>query len=337
MNFEEFVNEMKERIKDYLPEEYADATIEIAEARKLNAEYPALIIRREGQMIAPSIDLDTLYRQLEICSMEEVLEQTAEIAQRRPEGLNLEVFTDYEAAKDQLFIRISDAEKNKAVLADVPHTEVNGLAITYHVMAEVEENEMGSSMITNQIMEKFGITKEQLHADAMANSPRILPPHIESMESMLSSMMGFGAAKAVPVSFAEQLADVVINRDGGMAVLTNSQKVNGAAVMFYPDVMEQIGDSQQVNIFILPSSTHEVILVPDNGSMKLKDLEDMVKSINASEVAPKDRLSDTVYHYDFKEKLLEKASDYENRTRGDVSDSTDAPKAKQKKEKDWER
>lgn len=337
MNFEEFVNEMKERIKDFLPEDYADASIEVAETKKLNAEYPAMIIRKEEQEVAPSIDLGRLYHQLEICSMEEILERAAELAQKKPEGLDLAVFQDYGAAKEQLFIRISDAEANKGVLADVPHTDVNGLAITYHVVASLEDGEMGSAMITNQIMETFGITKEQLHADAIANSPRILPPHIESMESMLSSMMGFGVAKAVPQVFAEQLEGIDINRDGGMAVLTNSQKVNGAAVMFYPDVMKQIGDSQQVNIFILPSSTHEVILVPDNGSLKLKDLEDMVKSINSAEVAPQDRLSDTVYHYDFKEHLLEKASDYENRTKGDVSDGSDAPKAKQKKEKDWER
>ena len=72
-------------------------------------------------------------------------------------------------------------------------------------------------------------------------------------------------------------------------------------------------------------------------TVNLKDLEDMVKSINASEVAPKDRLSDTVLHYDYKERLLEKASDYETRVNSEIADGAEAPKAKSKKEKAYER
>lgn len=337
MNFDEFVNEMKEKIRSFLPEEYANADIEITETRKINETYPSMIIRKEGQEITPSINLKDLYNELGVRSMEEVMELAADIAQREPEGIDPAQLKDYGKVKTQLFIRVSDAERNKELLKDVPHKEESGLAITYHVIAELKEGEMGSAMVTNKILENFGITKEQLHEDAMKNSPLVLPPHIEPMETMLERMLGMGFAKEIPSTFAEQLHEININRDGGMAVLTNSEKVNGAAVIFYPDIMKQIGDSQRVDIFILPSSTHEVILVPDNGSLKLKDLEDMVKSINASEVAPNERLSDTVYHYDHKEHLLEKASDHEKRTRGDASDSAEAPKAKEKKEKDWER
>ena len=336
MDFEEFVNVVKARIREFLPDDYANASVEVTETRKLNHSYPALIIRQEGQEIAPSIDLGELYKELENSSMDEVLVLAASLAERRPDGIDLSQLNDYETAKERLIIRISNADGNRSLLNDVPHKEVNGLAITYHLLISMDGGEMGSAIITNKIMEMFGITQEQLHEDAVNNSPKILPPSVEPMENMLGKMMGFGLFEETPAVFAEQVEELDLQRDG-MAVLTNTQAVNGAAVIFYPDVMRQIGDSQNVDMFILPSSTHEVILVPDNGSVKLRDLEEMVKSINESAVEPKDRLSDTVYHYDHKEHLLEKGSDFESRVKGDIADAAEEVKAKHKKEKDWER
>ena len=336
MNFDDFTALIQERIMDYLPEDYMGADVEITETRKLNQNYTALIVKKEGQEIAASVDLDMLYDMLEDMSFEEVLEQAADMAQRQPEGLDIDDIQDYEKARERLFIRISDAEENRELLKDAPHKEILGLSVTCHVLVGLEDGEMGSTMVTGPLLDKYGVTTEQLFEDAFLNSQKILPPSIEPMETMLGRMMGFGMEMEVPATLEEQLENLDLE-NMGMAVLTNRQAVNGAAVIFYPDLMAKIGDSQQVNFFILPSSTHEVILVPDNGSMKLKDLEDMVRSINMSAVSPKDRLSDTVYHYDYKEHILEKGSDFEKRVKGDVADGAEAPKAKHRKEKDRER
>ena len=62
------------------------------------------------------------------------------------------------------------------------------------------------------------------------------------------------------------------------------------------------------DFFLLPSSIHEVILVPDNGKMDYRELEKMVHEVNETQVRPTERLSDNVYHYDSKEKIFELAS-----------------------------
>ena len=336
MNFDEFVLLMQERIKDYLPDDYAEADVEITETRKLNQNYTALIVKKEGQEIAASIDLDMLYNMLDDMSVEEILEQAADMAQRQPEGLDINDIQDYEKAKERLFIRVSNAEENRELLKDTPHKEIIGLAVTCHVLVGLEDGEMGSTMVTAPLLDKFGVTTEQLFEDAFLNSQEILPPSIEPMEAMLGRMLGFGMEMEVPETLEAQLENLDLEKMG-MAVLTNRQAVNGAAVIFYPDLMAKIGDSQQVDFFILPSSCHEVILVADDGKMELQNLESMVKEINAAEVAPKDRLSDTVYHYDHKDHILEKGSDFEKRVKDDVADQAEAPKVKHKKEKDWER
>ena len=82
-----------------------------------------------------------------------------------------------------------------------------------------------------------------------------------------------------------------------MTVLTTRGAVNGAGVLFCDSVLrkiwQKIGD-----FYILPSSVHEVIVVPVSGGIDRVELTEMVRTINATEVAPEDRLSDQVYLYD---------------------------------------
>ena len=313
MNLDEFTAEIMGRIKVFLPEEYQDAVIEVNDLNKLNSNYKAMTVRKEGQLVAPTIDMDALFRAYEDGEdLNSLASQAAAVALMQPEGLDCSQFLDYEKVKERLFIRVSNAELNSGVVGYAPHKQVEDLVITYHILASLGEDGMGSAMVTNSLLENFGVSQEQLHADAMVNSEKLLPPSIQGMEKTMGRLMGMNMEMDVPKTFAGQLEDVDFKTDM-MLVLSNTQNVNGAAVMFYPDVLAQIGDRMQTNFFILPSSVHEVILVANDGSRSYKEFEAMVREINSNEVSPKDKLSDNVYHYDFQNRLLEKASDYENR------------------------
>lgn len=96
-------------------------------------------------------------------------------------------------------------------------------------------------------------------------------------------------------------------------VVTNEDRVNGAATMFYPGVMDEIGEKLKGNFFVLPSSLHETIVVPNDGNMEYKALLAMVTEINATQVDTQDKLTDQVYHYDVTDKVFEKAFRYEDR------------------------
>ena len=76
-------------------------------------------------------------------------------------------------------------------------------------------------------------------------------------------------------------------------------------VIAYQNFMDQAAERAGGDFFILPSSIHELLIVPDNGQMGLRDLEAMVREVNATQVAPEDKLTDSVYHYDSKEKIFE--------------------------------
>ena len=190
------------------------------------------------------------------------------------------------------------------------------LAITYHLAISVDDIGRGSTTITNDMLTHYGISEKQLHADAMKNSPKIMPLHVDAMKNIIAQII---VGEDKPVMQDKDLKDMkeVISeglKEGEpMFVITNQQTMDGASAIFYPEVMKQLGECFQGDFFILPSSTHETLVIPDNGAFDYRVLEDMVQTINENEVAPEERLSDHVYHYDVKDRVFERADKFAER------------------------
>ena len=55
------------------------------------------------------------------------------------------------------------------------------------------------------------------------------------------------------------------------------------------------------------------LLVKDDGAVNFNDLKSMVEDVNATQVAPEEKLTDSVYHYDSKEHIFELAEKFEAR------------------------
>ena len=319
MEFNQFVDEVKGGIKLFLPREYENAQIRIEEVRKLNENYLGITVLKENQIMAPTFNLNQLYEMYQSnpeVSMESIMKNITGVMLDSPKQFDLKNITEYENAKDKLFIRVSSAERNQEILQKVPHQMREDLAITYHLAISIDDIGVGSTTITNDILKRYGISEEQLHADAMENSPNVRPIHVMVMGSMIEQLMGMGSETILKDESVQSIAEVISNGMGSenpMFIVTNSQTVGGAGVIFYPEVMDQIGEGFQGNFFILPSSTHETLVIPDNGAFDYRVLEDMVQTINENEVAPEERLSDHVYHYDVKDRVFERADKFEER------------------------
>ena len=226
--------------------------------------------------------------------------------------------TQYEEAKKHLFMRVSNIEENLQVLDNVPYVERADLAITFHIA--VEENEAGraSAIVTNQMMETYGVTRNQLYKDALANSPVIAPARINNLGELLGRMTLDGmremGASEEEIREAKERMDEA-NQDNPLIVVTNETGIDGAAAVFYTGVMDQLGEEIKGDFFILPSSVHEIIVAPDDGRLYYPELKEMVTEINETQVAPEDRLTDEVYHYDTRDRIFEKAESFATRKR----------------------
>ena len=322
MNFEEFINTIKDTIKDYLPEEYKDAEVKLLENRKLNTHYTGLTVTRKGDTLAPTINLNALfenYGQQTENNLASVMEEVASVIQHTPGKFDIGRVMDYDSVKKNLFMKLSAAEKNADVLEHTPHITKEDLALTFHIMLDQGEKGTATTMITDKMMDAYGVDLEKLYQDAMLNSPVICPVHIESIndalatlgKTMIEEMKDAGAPPKLIQEIEERLEEEY--RNNPMTVVTDNLSVDGASVIFYPGVMDQLGERMKGDYFILPSSVHEILVVPDDGNISFRELTDMVKEVNRTQVAPEDRLTDQVYHYDTADRIFEKAGTFAER------------------------
>lgn len=302
IKFESFCEEIRNNIKAFLPVTYENAEVSVMDYQKLNTTYKGLMVKKEDETITPTINMDQLYKAYQNqpgVTMESIYRRIADIVVESPIQVNLKSIMDYDIAKDHLFIRVSSAETNKDMLANVPHQLKEDLAITYHVAVSMDEEGLSSILIKNGLLKQYGITAEQLHEDAMKNSPRIMAPEVSSLGAMMKELIEKDLFMMSPEK--REMLQESIRESAQMPsffVVTNHQKINGAGALFYPEMLDNLGKVFGQNYFILPSSIHEMLVLPDNGEISADELRAMVTEVNATQVAPAERLTNNVYHYD---------------------------------------
>ena len=80
--------------------------------------------------------------------------------------------------------------------------------------------------------------------------------------------------------------------------MTNTEADYGAVYMFDDELMTRIAERLDSNLFVLPSSIHELIILKEIKNVEPMNLHLMVEEINKDVVRPEDKLSDEVYWYD---------------------------------------
>lgn len=322
MNFEDFTNAIKEKIKDYLPEQYNKAKIEIIQVDKLNKNYKGLKVTLSDEFTAPCINMEAAYIDYTNgIALNDILHEMARIITTSASDVDTEVFLNYEQAKDKLFIRVSNYEKNKDMLARVPHEKIEDLAITYHVLCFTDDDNAQFATVTihNELMKQYGITQEQLRQAAFANSQKIMPLVIEDMAFVMRNLVRNEMTKIGLSEDEINEAIAEIPAATNMYRVSNKFYTNGAAAIFYPDAMDRVAEFVGGNFYIIPSSTDEVLAILDDGNIDITNIYDMVAETNETQVDEFMQLSNEVYHYDANEKLFEKASSYTERTKQKAS------------------
>lgn len=184
-------------------------------------------------------------------------------------------------------------------IEEIVHDELEDLAVIYCFMStETEGQKHHIIMIPNDTLDAIGYTEDQIKKQAVANTINKQPMHVSSIGSFIASMY-----KLDPQGL-DQIP---------MYVATVSDYQFGAKVLMYPEFFEYAAAVVGGSYYILPSSIHELILLANDGTSTVEDLQNTVREINQTEVSESDFLSDEVYHYDVNTKKFENASAYYNR------------------------
>ena len=151
--------------------------------------------------------------------------------------------------------------------------------------------------ISNDLMKNWGISVSELHDIALSNMDRVTPPQFTSMSKMIGNMLLDDLPRDMTDEEREEALSAFSMGEDAMYVLTNRQKLNGAVQVLNRDVMDRIIDKIGRDFYILPSSIHEVLIVPAAPDMEVSMLRGMVQEVNQTQVSPEERLSDNVYVY----------------------------------------
>ncbi len=304
MNFEEFAKEVAEKIKDYLPEKYADCEVELQSVLKNNEAVTGLLITSPEFNLCPNIYLESFFKAYEAGKdMPAILEEIAavRVAHEAERPFDVTDIVDFEKARDKIVPRVVGLEGNEEMLKNRPHQQVADLAVTYSILLGENKNGAMSAVVSNSLMESWNVTQEEIHKAALINMDSLMPATFTPMNEIMREIMLPGLIEECDgdLERAEMMLSLATPPEDVMYVVSNEQKTNGAAVFLSENTMDMIAGEVGKDFYIIPSSIHELLIVPDNGALDLAQLEDMVRDVNATQVAPMDRLSDHVYRYDY--------------------------------------
>ena len=291
MEYRDFVEKVKEQIQDFLPERFADATVEVNQIVKNNdCVLDGLMVRTEESNIAPTIYLNPYFEQMQDgAELDDVLAQIASVYQSHyiDHDIDVSAVTDFDKIKEKIVCKLINEEANQQFLQDKPYSKLEDLAVVYQILMDKTGEGTATITITDNLMDGYGITLEELHDQALQNMDTLQPHSFKGMNETVAEMIA---------------VDIAREQNVGM------DEAKEMAMQMMPDIPEKVGD-----FYMLPSSIHETLIIPKDAGMEFKELEQMVQEVNQTQVAPGERLSDHVYEYDAKEHELFRSDRAEER------------------------
>lgn len=199
--------------------------------------------------------------------------------------------------------------KDKFTEEQIVYSPFLDLAIVYRVLISREEEGRTSYLVTQPLLAKAAITEAELSEAARKNTLKKQGVHLQPLGSVISNIFKSHVPESGELS---ELLDFLEEDDDdvSMYVLSN-QDPNmgfGSGVIVFEEVMEQIAQKLG-DFYVLPSSVHEVMIVPNKAFEQtfygdLEVLKSMVSEANDTAVMTQDLLSYNVYRYSAQENKL---------------------------------
>lgn len=321
MDFQSFTAKVKRATEDYLGD---SCQVEIHKVTKNNGiRLYGMSIRQRGELTSPTIYLEPFYEEYEEGeSLGNIIRQIVDRYEKhREEGeIDVSFFGDYTQVRTKLACKLIHTERNREMLQDVPHREFLDLSLVFYCMLIHESIGRGTVLIRTEFLDHWGISQEELEKDALENMKRILKPEVIGMgalmkqtmqehieEQLLSVLEENGEAEGWLARMVEEVAGNIAEKsreaqnEEQMYILTNTIRSNGAVYLLDTDLLAGFAREKGSGFMILPSSVHEIILVPEAKENLQEDIcafRHMVQEVNSTQVAAEEVLSDSVYYFD---------------------------------------
>ncbi|MCI8561659.1 MAG: hypothetical protein HFH03_11155 [Dorea sp.] len=296
MTYYQFVEAVEERMKEAVRE---DVAVCIHTAEKNNGTIrKGITLSQKDINISPTIYLEGYYQQFQCGSpleyiISDILRLYHEVRFQKPWGE--EKISDYSKVHDKIIYRLVNREANKKMLKDIPYIAYLDLAIVFCVLLEVTKYGTATIPVRKGHLDMWEVSGEELYRQASKNTARLLPDDLSSMSAVIEELSG---------TLVDKAKEINPKYEDDVYVLSNRLRSYGAAAILYEGCLEAIGMYLKSNYYVLPSSIHEVIVIPENMADSKEELSAMVAEVNRTQVDAEEVLSDRAYYYDREKGIL---------------------------------
>lgn len=318
MVYEQFLKVVKEKVENRLG---LTDEVSINKVLKNNSiELDGLVILKPGENMSPNIYLNEYYEQfMGGDNLENIIDKILDsyycISSKKQETSTFSF--EFDKVKDNIYYRLVSNSKNKKLLKETPNIRFLDLAITFHCLVNNDDSGIGSIRITREHMDKWEKNIKEIHKIARKNTPKLFPVRLCSMNDVIAEIYkeesyNWPLLNIEPTEvnnpirtqdeenkeFSNQfIEELDQSSNTPMFILSNTRGINGASTMLYKDVIKDFANKLNLDLYILPSSIHEIILVPFQRSLSINSLSEMVVEVNRTQLSPDEILSDKVYFY----------------------------------------
>ena len=283
MTFENFKKKLVSEVQEALGDERKVCVTVICKNNQTEKE--VLIFEGNPSGCTPVIHLRDLYKQLQAgITVEMCRDEVLAIVHRNP-IVNVSKITDnWDEIKERIFPILVNKQWNEQRLENLVHMDFLNFAVMLKYYVDDIPAGKGSINVSHELMEAWGIDEHVLWKTAA-----------EKLENEEFTIMDLE-----DIVMREFGTEFQSDRSGALYILTNKGALNGAAAMLRTDILISFAESIGKNFYILPSSIHELILLPDHGNYQVEELQEMARTVNLTTVAEEERLSDDIYYFNRK-------------------------------------
>lgn len=298
MDYQVFLTSIQTALQKRVNHE--NITVELQRTLKMNqVALDGISFYSLKELAAPILYLTDYYKQLQDGrSFEDITEEILELYEIHKNGpeVDADFIKKYSKIKSRIVYKVINRAWNEELLQTIPHYNYLDLAIVFYMLIDQNETGIMTTLIQNPHLDYWKVSSEELLNAAKENTPFLLPGIIRNIEDLLReilySHMSEEEMELVDFHSMEQTSKPP------MYVLTNSIRQNGAICLLYEDLIHRFSEQLETNLIIIPSSVHEVLLIPHNSEITIRHLKEMVSDINENDVEPVDRLSNQIYFYE---------------------------------------
>lgn len=300
MEYQEFVCAIEKKMNLKLE---GGVTASLYTAVKNNGKVKkGMLVEAPGINISPTIYLEEFYERFSKGeSLDTIVEDILNFYQtiRCDKSWNASKIERFDSIRDKIVFKLIHTEKNKELLESIPHTEMLDLSIVFYALLDMNQQGTATMTVCNQHLQSWNVTKEELFTLACENAKRLLPAQLFTMQQAVDEILHSASQGKKNLLEGAQKTD-----EDFMYVLSNPIRSLGAACIAYPEVLDMAGRILEDDYYVLPSSVHEVVLVPESKGMAPDEMDAMVAEINETQVGEEEILSSHAYIYERKTRRL---------------------------------